>query len=97
MKKAISGGNSLFDKDGRLITSATVEMKKTATSTKQKLANKKPKTNKKAKAQQKTKKLKAKQKIKVKKCRETGCGRKVKSPGAKYCWNHHIRPNFYSD
>jgi hypothetical protein len=97
MKKAISGGNSLFDKDGRLITSATVEMKKTATSTKQKLSNKKPKTNKKAKAQQKTKKLKAKQKIKVKKCRETGCDKKVKSPGAKYCWNHHIRPNFYSD
>ena len=97
MKKAISEGSSLFDGDGRLITSATIEMKKTAMSTKQKLAHNKAKIKKKAKAQQKSKKSKSKQKIKLKKCRERGCDKRMKSSGAKYCWNHHMRPNYYSD
>ena len=97
MKKAISKGSSLFDEDGRLITSATIEMKKTAMFTKQKLAHNKPKMKNKAKAQQKSKKSKSKQKIKLKKCRERGCDSRVKSSGAKYCWNHHMRPNYYSD
>ena len=92
--------NSLFDENGILRTAATPLMKKEAEAARKKVAQKKSKSKPKKKKAGKKKgvtTVKTKAKSKKKTCRETGCQRPVKSTGAKYCHNHHTRPERYSD
>lgn len=91
--------NSLFNKSGKLRTSATPLMKKEANAARKNVERKKSKSEaKKNKTGKKSRtSLKSKAKPAKKTCRETGCRRKVRSNGAKYCIIHHTRPEYYSD
>ena len=84
--------NSLFDENGNLRTSATPLMKKEAKAAKAKQEQKtKPKATQKNGSKNKNT-LKSKKK-KPKKCKENGCSSPVYKENAKYCYNHHMRPN----
>ena len=86
-------GNSLFDENGNLRTSATPLMKKEAKAAKAKQEQKTkrrvtPKKGSKSKNASKSKKRKPK------KSKEYGCSSPVYKENAKYCYNHNMRPEY---